>query len=1190
MRSLALLFEDNPTLIFGVRASCVVRMVAVNEFDRISKEAGYLTVTGAPEGFDALIFCDALRARGGIGLFIASDTARASAFEAACAFFAPDLERLSLPGWDCQPYDRISPSPRTAAKRAGALHRLARRREGDKPLLVITTTASVLQRCAPKSAMLAGGLSAKPGGVLDVEDLKAHLTENGYARAATVTERGDYAIRGGVVDVWPADAAEPVRLDFFGDTLETVRSFDPETQRTTHQLKDVFFTPVSEIVLNDESISRFRSGFLKRFGAVGSSDLIYDSVSAGARPNGAEHWLPLFHETLNTVFDYVGDHALIGLDPLALEAREERLEQIRDYFDARQEAAKSGAGAMGAPAYRALEPEALYLKESEWDLQIQEHDSRRFTAFQEATGAIVDMAGKQGRTFAAERQADQNVFDAAASHAARLRKSGKRVIFASWSEGASERMGGVLSEHGLSPIAAAEDWPHALSQPDNAVIRAVMPLERGFETETLAFISEQDVLGDRLARPRRKRKTADIISEAGTLSPGDLVIHADHGLGRYIGLKTLSVGEAPHDCLELQYGGESRLYLPVENSELLSRYGEDRETAQLDMLGGAAWQARKAKAKKRLRDMADQLIKIAAQRNARDAEIIEPPAGLYDEFAARFPYAETDDQLNAIDDIFTDLTKGRPMDRLVCGDVGFGKTEVALRGAFVTAMSGRQVAVIAPTTLLARQHFKTFEERFKGWPVKVRQLSRLVNAKEASLTRKELESGQVDIVVGTHALLAKSVKFDRLGLLVIDEEQHFGVRHKERLKELKSDVHVLTLTATPIPRTLQLAMTGIRDLSIIATPPVDRLAVRTYVTPFDPVTIREALLRESYRGGQSFYVVPRIKDLTDVTEFLKEQCPEISFVVAHGQMAATDLEDIMNAFYEGRYDVLLSTTIVESGIDIPTANTMVIHRADQFGLAQLYQLRGRVGRAKARAYAYMTTPANKKLTDNADKRLKVLQSLDSLGAGFTLASHDLDLRGGGNLLGEEQSGHIKDVGVELYQSMLEEAVASLQNNAPVDDTDWSPAINIGAAVLIPEHYVPDLDVRMALYRRLSGLDTKNEREGFAAELIDRFGPLPEEVESLMQVVAIKGLCKRAGIAKLDAGPKGAVATFRDLAFQDPGVLVELMTRRPADYKLRPDNTLVMRGEFPSVNDRLKGVQRLLGPVVDAARKSNEAAT
>ena len=844
---------------------------------------------------------------------------------------------------------------------------------------------------------------------------------------------------------------------------------------------------------------------------------------------------------------------------------------------------------MGAPAYRAIEPEAMFLSEDSWSEALDARSTRRFTAFQEAAENTVSMGGRQGRTFAAERQADQNVFDAAAKHAVTLRKQGKRVVFASWSEGASERLGGVLAEHGLSPITKCEDWSEVQSAQDKAIVRIVMPLERGFETDTLAIISEQDVLGDRLARPRKKRKAADVIAEAASLSPGDLVVHADHGLSRYLGLKTLSVGEAPHDCLELEYAGQAKLYLPVENIELLSRYGEARETAQLDKLGGAAWQARKAKAKKRLRDMADQLIKIAAQRNAREAEVIEPPAGLYDEFAARFPFAETDDQLNAIDDVFSDFARGRPMDRLVCGDVGFGKTEVALRAAFVTAMSGNQVAVIAPTTLLARQHYQNFVERFRGWPIKVRQLSRLVPTKEATQTRKDLASGDVDIVVGTHALLAKTMKFARVGLLVIDEEQHFGVKHKERLKELKTDVHVLTLTATPIPRTLQLAMSGIRDLSIIATPPVDRLAVRTYVTPFDPVTLREALLRECYRGGQSFFVVPRIKDLAEAAEFLREQVPEVSFVTGHGQMAPSDLEDVMTAFYEGRYDVLLSTTIVESGIDIPTANTLVVHRADRFGLAQLYQLRGRVGRSKARAYAYLTTPAHQKITDGADKRLKVLQSLDNLGAGFTLASHDLDLRGGGNLLGEEQSGHIKDVGVELYQSMLEEAVASLQGVQAADSKDWSPAINIGAAVLIPEPYVPDLDVRMALYRRLSGLETKKEREGFAAELIDRFGPLPDEVESLMEVVAIKAMCKRAGVSKLDAGPKGAVATFRDHAFDDPAALVELMAKRPADYKIRPDNTLVMRGGFPDVSGRLKGVQRLLAPVVDAAMRGRKAA-
>ncbi|WP_019961761.1 transcription-repair coupling factor [Woodsholea maritima] len=1164
----------------------------MNEIERIARAEGRLTVCGAPEGYDALIFCDGARLRGGISCFIARDEARAQAFGEACQFFAPDLAQLRLPAWDCLPYDRVSPSPRTAARRAGGLYQLANRDASSKtPLIVITTINSALQKCAPRKVLGAAGLTAKAGAVLDLEDLKAYLSVNGYARASMVTERGDYAIRGGVVDIFPADASEPIRLDFFGDTLETVRAFDPETQRTTRQLREAMFTPVSEVFLNEGAISRFRSGFLKNFGGGVSGDPVYDSVSAGARAVGVEHWLPLFHEHLDTLFDYLGDEALIGLDHQLDEARQDRQDQVRDYYQARQDAAQhSGKGAMSAPAYRALPVDALYLSDDDWAFVFETVDQRLFTPFQQPGLGVVDMAGKQGRTFAAERTADQNVFEATRDHIGEVRKAGKRVVLASFSEGSSERLGGVLGEHGLKPILPLADWSEISKHKAKSVLRAVLPLERGFETDSLAILSEQDILGDRLARTRKKRKSSDFISEAGSLSPGDLVVHTDHGLGRYLGLRTLAVQDAPHDCLELEYAGDAKLFLPVENIELLSRYGSDNENAQLDRLGGAAWQARKAKAKKRLRDMADQLIKIAAARNAKTADIIEPPSGLYDEFCARFPYAETDDQLNAIEDVFGDFAKGRPMDRLICGDVGFGKTEVALRAAFVMAMSGRQVALVAPTTLLSRQHFKTFSERFRGWPLKVRQLSRMVTTKEANATRKEVAEGQCDILIGTHAVLSKQVGFKDLGLLIIDEEQHFGVKHKERLKEMRADIHVLTLTATPIPRTLQLSMSGIRDLSIIATPPVDRLAVRTYVSPFDPVTVREALLREKYRGGQSFFIVPRITDLEDATKFMDTHAPEVSYVIAHGQMAPTNLEEIMTAFYEGRYDVLLSTTIVESGIDIPTANTMIIHRADRFGLAQMYQLRGRVGRSKTRAYAFLTTPANQKITASAEKRLKVLQSLDNLGAGFTLASHDLDQRGGGNLLGEEQSGHIKDVGVELYQSMLEEAVASLKGDLDEGQSqDWSPLINVGAAVLIPEHYVPDLDLRMGLYRRLSAITIKEDREAFAAELIDRFGPLPDEVEQLLQVVAIKTLCKKAGISKLDAGPKGAVATFRDHAFADPAALVDLIARKPALYKLRPDNTMVIRGEWPTVEERLKDVYRALGPLADAAQRKMNAA-
>ncbi|MGY6569347.1 MAG: transcription-repair coupling factor, partial [Salinarimonas sp.] len=660
------------------------------------------------------------------------------------------------------------------------------------------------------------------------------------------------------------------------------------------------------------------------------------------------------------------------------------------------------------------------------------------------------------------------------------------------------------------------------------------------------------------------------LTEVSALTPGDVIVHADHGIGRFIGLKTIEAAGAPHDCLEIHYAGGDRLFLPVENIELLTRYGSEETEVQLDKLGGGAWQARKAKMKQRIREMADGLIRIAAARVMREAPKLTPQEGLYDEFAARFPFEETEDQLNAIDAVMNDLASGRPMDRLVCGDVGFGKTEVALRAAFACAMAGRQVAVVVPTTLLARQHFKTFEERFKGLQVQIGQASRFVNSAELKRVKEGIADGTVDIVVGTHALLGKTVKFRDLGLIIVDEEQHFGVNHKERLKELRAEVHVLTLSATPIPRTLQLALTGVRELSLIATPPVDRLAVRTFVTPFDPLAVREALLRERYRGGQAFYVAPRIEDLTEVKEFLDREIPEVKVAVAHGQMAAGQLEDVMTAFYEGKFDVLLSTTIVESGLDIPTANTLIVHRADMFGLSQLYQLRGRVGRSKTRAYALFTVPENRMLTPQAERRLKVLQSLDTLGAGFQLASHDLDIRGAGNLLGEEQSGHIREVGYELYQQMLEEAVAQLKEGkgeGEVMEDQWSPTIAIGAPVMIPENYVPDLQLRLDLYRRLAGMEDENAIAEFGIELVDRFGEKPSEVDQLLQVMQIKVLCRRANVEKVEGGAKGITISFRDNSFADPAGLVAFIADQGPTAKVRADMKIVFMRDVADIDRR-----------------------
>ncbi len=1139
----------------------------MSAIDMLARLSAQTDVYGAPFGYDLLCLQRALQKRGGIALYVARDDKMAATAVKLAEFNDPALNTVWLPGWDILPYDRVSPSPAIAAARCAGLARLAQRTSSDAPMLVITTAGSLVQRVPPIETMRASSFAVEVGGRVNQEDLTSYLGINGYVRTSTVSEKGEYSIRGGKVDIFPPTGKEPVRLDLFGDEVETIKSFDPETQLSTGALANVSLAPVSEILFSEETLGLFRDRYLDELGSP-AGDPMYEAARASIRRQGLEGWLPLFHPRLDTLFDYIGRDALIGVGPLAGQAAAERLKQAEDYYGARLEAAGETRDA------RVLAPTALCLEGGELDNRMRGQATARFIPSRGESG--LDLGGAAGRNFAPERaQTDVNIFEEAARHGKALRATGKTVIFGAWTDGSAERMIGVLADHGLEDL----DRVYSLAAARSAGMAICeLPLEAGFEANDLAIISEPDILGDRLAAPRRKRKAANFIAEAGSLNPGDLVVHIDHGVGRYEGLKTLALAGAAHDCLELGYAKGDKVFLPVENIDLISRYGSEDAESAIDHLGGVGWQTRKAKAKKRILEMAAELMAIAAARELKRAEAVPSGDGLYEEFAARFPYEETDDQLNAIEDVLTDLASGKPMDRLICGDVGFGKTEVALRAAFLAAMAGKQVAVIAPTTLLARQHYTTFSERFAGWPLQVRPLSRLVSGKVAAETKAGLASGTVDVVIGTHALLSKTIDFKRLGLLVVDEEQRFGVKHKERLKEIKADVHVLTLSATPIPRTLQMALTGIRDLSIIATPPVDRLAVRTYVTPFDAVTVREALLREKYRGGQSFFVAPRIKDLTYLEDYLKANVPEVKFCVAHGQMPATELEDLMTAFYEGEYDVLLSTTIVESGLDIPRANTLIIHKADRFGLAQLYQLRGRVGRSKVRAYAYLTTPADRTISVTAERRLRVLQSLDSLGAGFQLASHDLDIRGGGNLLGDQQSGHIREVGVELYQSMLEDAVKALQSGASaagdVQD-DWSPQINLGVSVLIPESYVEDLGVRLGLYRRLAETETEQAREAFAAELIDRFGPLPEETKQLLDVTAVKVACKSLGVSKLDAGPKGVVLTFRNDTDVDPAQLMLLVRSRPGQMKLRPDSKLVVQGMPSDPITRIQRVKSLL---------------
>ncbi len=1156
-----------------------------------------LLLSGIADGAEGLVLADLARsiaagtAPPAISLaVICRDGPRMATLARSLAFFAPDIEVLEFPAWDCLPYDRVSPHAGVVAQRMMALARLARVKGREKPAIVLATVNAVLQRVPPRETLARQSLSAAPGNLFAMSGVTQWLELNGFIRAATVREPGDYAVRGGIVDLFAPGMGDPVRLDFFGDTLESIRSFDPETQRTIGDLRTLDLVPMAEFQLTAHTIRLFRTGYVAAFGAATPDDVLYEAVSEGRRAAGVEHWLPLFHPQLETLFDYL-EGTPVAIEPLAEEAAHERLAQIADYYQARKDALDQAGG--GAP-YKPLPPDRLYLAEAEWRERLDRSALARLTQFAapEAVADAIEIGARAGHNFAAERnEAGTNVFDAVRTHVEALQAAGKRVLIAMWSEGSRERMAHVLAEHRLLNLATVASWPQALALSRPEIALAVLGIDSGFETADTAIITEEDILGERLVRPRRQSKRAEnFIAEVTSLAAGDVVVHVDHGIGRFVGLRAIEAAGAPHDCLEIHYAGGDKLFLPVENIELLSRYGSEEAGVELDRLGSTAWQARKSRMKNRIREIAGELIKVAAERQLREAPRLAVDAGLYDEFCAGFPYDETDDQQAAIAAVLADLGSGRPMDRLICGNVGFGKTEVALRAAFVTVMNGKQVAVVVPTTLLARQHMKTFSDRLRDYPVNIAQASRLVSATELARVKKGIAEGDIDIVIGTHALLGKAIRFKDLGLIVVDEEQHFGVAHKEKLKQLRAEVHVLTLTATPIPRTLQLALSGVREMSIIATPPVDRLAVRTFVSPFDPVVVREALLRERYRGGQCFYVCPRIEDLAEAKSFLDKNVPEVRVAVAHGQMPSTVLEDVMSAFYDGKFDVLLSTTIIESGLDIPTANTLIVHRADMFGLSQIYQLRGRVGRAKLRAYALLTLPSGRKITPQAERRLKVLQSLDTLGAGFQLASHDLDIRGAGNLLGDEQSGHIKEVGFELYQQMLEEAVMSLKAgiSAPVADK-WSPQITIGTAVLIPEDYVADLPVRLALYRRLSEIEDDREIESFAAELVDRFGPLPQEVEHLLQVVSIKALCRRANIERIEVGPKGAVLSFRDNIFNNPEGLIAYIAKHPEGARVRPDMKVVFFDEWETPPARLKGAAGILRTLVGIAEKGVKAA-
>jgi len=1103
-------------------------------------------------------------------VFIARDDARLAQMQAGLEILCPQADILVLPAWDCLPYDRVSPHSSVTSRRISALAALYARQDDAagmrRAMIVLTTINSWMQKIPPAEFFSDSCLRLQAGMEIAPERIAAFLSAGGFIRTQTVREYGEFSIRGGIIDIYASTQNHPVRLDFFGDEIENLRYFDPLSQRSLGPAAALSLFPATEYRLDEDTITRFRQRYISLFGGRAARDPLYEAVSAGQTQPGLEHWLGLLHEKLQPLWQQLSDWPCL-FEPECQAAARARLGQIIDFYQARCEA-QSERDEM---IYRPVPPEQLYL-DAESVEQLDEPDNHIFLSAYAAPeeGGWPDTGARLAPQLAAQSTASGRAVKAAAEHI-RAGFSDRVTILCAGTKAGMDRLAELFAAEFTTPPVVI-DSPADISAP--GLYQCLWPVETGFQTDRVLVLAEQDIFGTRLSRPTgRRRRADDFLREVASLDVGDLVVHAEHGIARYEGLETISANNTMHDCLLLRYGGGDKLYLPVENIELLSRYGQENSDVVLDRLGGVAWQARKARIKGRIKDMADQLIKIAASRQVARAEPLSPPDGLFAEFCARFGHAETDDQLDAIHDVLSDLSSGRATDRLICGDVGFGKTEVALRAAFTAAMAGYQVALVTPTTLLARQHSRLFEQRFKGFPVTTATLSRMIAPAQARTVKEGLKDGSVQLVVGTHALLSKSISFNHLGLLIIDEEQNFGVAQKERLKELRGDVHVLTLSATPIPRTLQLALSGVRDMSLIATPPVDRLAVRTFVGGWDGVVLKEALIRERFRGGQSFVVCPRVADLPRVYDRLVKLVPDMRILTAHGKMPATELDDVMTRFGDGGADILLSTNIIESGIDIPTANTIIIHRADMFGLAQLYQLRGRVGRSKERAYAYLTTDPNLLMTPQARRRLDVMQTLDKLGAGFSLASYDMDIRGAGNLLGDEQSGHVREVGIELYQELLRQAVASAQASSAAesvvhsDTADWSPQISLGTNVLIPESYVADLSVRLSLYRRIGNLHSTDEINEMKTECSERFGPLPETVNNLLEIVELKELCKTLNIEKLDAGDKGFALSFKDNHVADPDRLIGWIAGQKGQVLLRADHRVIIRDDLSVIGRR-----------------------
>ncbi len=1097
-------------------------------------------------------------------LLLTADSQSAERLEQELSFFAPELPVLHFPDWETLPYDLFSPHQDIISQRISALYRLPSLSHG--VLVVPITTA--LHRLPPKRFLLGSSLVLDVGQRIDVDEMRAHLEAAGYRYVDTVYEHGEFAVRGALIDLFPMGSKQPFRIDLFDDEIETLRTFDPETQRSIDKVESIKLLPAREFPLEKKAVTDFRGRFRERFDVDFRRCPIYQDLSTGITPAGIEYYLPLFFEETATLFDYLPQDTQVFSLPGIEKAAEQFWTDARNRYDERR-----------------VDPERPLLPPADIFLPVEDCFAR-LKDWPRVVISPEDIEPGVGRTrFEASALPDLAIQAKTSEPLAALRRFIEeypgRVLFCAESAGRREVLLELLARLKLKPK-EVEGWPQFCASKERLGI-TIAPLDEGLQLEDIALIAESPLFGQRIMQRRRREKTRDagdnVIKNLTELREGAPVVHIDHGVGRYLGLVTMEFDGQAAEFLALMYAEEAKLYVPVASLHLIARYtGSDDALAPLHRLGSETWQKAKRKAAEQVRDVAAELLDIYARRAAREGYAFRDPKADYETFSAGFPFEETPDQQSAIEAVREDMLAAKPMDRLVCGDVGFGKTEVAMRAAFIAVHGGKQVAILVPTTLLAQQHYNSFRDRFADWPVTVEVMSRFKSAKEVSAAIEQLAEGKIDIIIGTHKLLQDDVKIKNLGLVIIDEEHRFGVRQKEALKALRSEVDILTLTATPIPRTLNMAVSGMRDLSIIATPPARRLSVRTFVMEQNKPTIKEALLRELLRGGQVYYLHNDVKSIEKCAADLAELVPEARIGIGHGQMNERELEQVMGDFYHKRFNVLIASTIIETGIDVPSANTIIIERADKFGLAQLHQLRGRVGRSHHQAYAYLLTPPRKQMTDDAQKRLEAIANAQDLGAGFVLATHDLEIRGAGELLGDGQSGQIQAVGFTLYMEMLERAVKSIRKGEQPNldqPLGGGPEINLRVPALIPEDYLPDVHARLILYKRIANATDEDGLKELQVEMIDRFGLLPEPTKHLVRLTLMKLQAERLGIKKIDAGPQGGRIEFAAETPVDPLTLIKLIQSAPNRYKFEGATLFRFSVPMERAEERFNTLEALL---------------